>query len=144
MVEAEDPKLGTSVADRYRLDERLAAGGMGVVYKGIDLKTKKPVAVKFVHEAFAALPQLVKRFEREVKAMSRVSHDNLVNIVGSGAQGGVPYLVMDFHEGSSLSDLIEKGGALPAGRAIDLATQILAGVAHAHGSGVVHRDLKPD
>src|SRR5439155_7445410 len=132
-----------SVASRYRLDERLAAGGMGVVYKGIDLKTQKPVAVKFVHEAFAVLPQLVKRFEREVNAMSRVSHANLVNIVGSGAQAGVRYLVMDFHEGSSLSDLIEKGAIAPP-RAIGLATQILAGVAHAHGSGVVHRDLKPD
>src|SRR5262245_40914924 len=117
MPDVEDPKLGTSVAGRYRLDERLAAGGMGVVYKGIDLKTTRPVAVKFVHEAFAAVPQLVKRFEREVNAMSRVSHDNLVNIVGSGAQSGVPYLVMDFHEGCSLGDLIEKG-ALPPARAI--------------------------
>jgi serine/threonine protein kinase len=143
MPDVEDPKLGTSVASRFRLDERLAAGGMGVVYKGTDLKTKKPVAVKFVHDAFAAVPQLVKRFEREVTAMSRVSHDNLVNIVGSGAQAGVPYLVMDFHEGSSLGDLIEKGALAPA-RAIDLATQILAGVGHVHASGVVHRDLKPD
>jgi serine/threonine-protein kinase len=143
MAEVEDPKLGTSVDDRYRLDERLAAGGMGVVYKGLDQKTQKPVAVKFVHDAFAAIPTLVKRFEREVKAMSRVSHPNLVNIVGSGTQGGVPYLVMDFHEGSSLSDLIEKGGLSPK-RAIGLASQILAGVGHAHASGVVHRDLKPD
>jgi serine/threonine protein kinase len=91
MSEAQDPKLGTSVDGRYRLDERLAAGGMGVVYKGVDLKTKKPVAVKFVHDAFAALPTLVKRFEREVAAMSRVSHPNLVNIVASGVQTGVPY-----------------------------------------------------
>jgi serine/threonine-protein kinase len=143
MSEPEDPKLGTRVADRYRLDERLAAGGMGVVYKGLDLKTTRPVAVKFVHEAFAALPQLVKRFQREVQAMSRVSHPNLVNIIDSGAQAGVPYLVMDFHEGPTLSDLVDKGAIDPA-RAIDLARQILAGVSHAHQSGVVHRDLKPD
>jgi serine/threonine-protein kinase len=138
-----DPKIGTKVSERYRLDERLAAGGMGVVYKGLDLQRKKPVAVKFVHEAFAGIPTLVKRFQREVNAMSRVSHDNLVSIIDSGVSGGVPYLVMDFHEGTSLGDMLEKG-KLPPAEAIDYAKQILSGVEHAHISGVVHRDLKPD
>ena len=77
----------------------------------------RPVAVKFVHEAFAALPTLVKRFEREVAAMSAgVTPATWSNIVDSGVQGGVPYLVMDFHEGSSLGDLLEKGALARAAR----------------------------
>src|SRR5690242_19632279 len=104
-----DPRIGTNVADRFRLDERLGGGGMGVVYRGLDLESRHRVAVKFVHEAFAALPTLVKRFQREVAAMSRVSHPNLVGIVDSGVASGIPYLLMDFHEGSSLADLVERG-----------------------------------
>jgi eukaryotic-like serine/threonine-protein kinase len=144
-IDIHDPKLGTRVADRYRLDERLAAGGMGVVYRGVDLQRDRPVAVKFVHEAFASLPTLVKRFQREVAAMQRLSHKNLVAIVDSGVAAGVPYLVMDYHEGQSLNDLLDRGGGeWTPRRALTITRQILAGVGHAHESGVVHRDLKPD
>src|SRR5690242_15185025 len=133
-----DPKLGTSVASRYRLDERLGAGGMGVVYKGEDTGTRRKVAVKFLHEAFAGTPDLVKRFEREVTAMSRLDHPNLVGIIDSGVEGGVPYLVMDFHSGKPLADLVERGALVPA-RAVALTRQILDGVGAAHARGVVHR-----
>ena len=142
-MELSDPKIGTSVAGRYRLDERLGAGGMGVVYQGEDNSTHRKVAVKFLHDAFAGMPDLVKRFEREVTAMSRIDHPNLVSIIDSGVEAGVPYLVMDFHSGKPLADLVERGPLQPA-RAVALARQILAGVAAAHASGVVHRDLKPD
>ncbi|MCU1280341.1 MAG: Serine/threonine protein kinase PrkC, regulator of stationary phase [bacterium] len=142
-MELSDPKIGTSVAGRYRLDERLGAGGMGVVYKGEDKDARKTVAVKFLHDAFAGMPDLVKRFEREVAAMSRIDHPNLVSVVDSGVEAGVPYLVMDFQSGKPLAELVERG-ALPPARAVGLARQILAGVAAAHTSGVVHRDLKPD
>src|SRR5581483_9816095 len=138
-----DPKLGTSVDGRYRLDERLAAGGMGVVYKAEQVGIGKPVAVKFLHEAFAGIPDLVRRFHREVSAMSRVAHPHLVSVIDSGVQAGVPYLVMDFQAGRPLSELLD-AGALPAPRAVGIARQVLAGVGHAHTSGVVHRDLKPD
>ena len=142
-MELSDPKLGTSVAGRYRLDERLGAGGMGVVYKGEDARTQKRIAVKFLHDAFAGMPDLVKRFEREVSAMSRLDHPNLVGIIDSGVEAGVPYLVMEFHAGKPLAHLVERGALAPA-RAVALARQILAGVGAAHASGVVHRDLKPD
>jgi serine/threonine-protein kinase len=138
-----DPKLGTTVAERYRLDERLGAGGMGVVYKGEEVPDGKRVAVKFLHEAFAGVPDLVKRFHREVAAMSRVRHENLVTVVDSGVAAGVPYLVMEFLAGKALAEVLERG-ALPPARAVRLAKQVLAGVAAAHEAGVVHRDLKPD
>jgi serine/threonine-protein kinase len=138
-----DPKLGTTVAQRYRLDERLGAGGMGVVYRGVELDGERPVAIKFLHEAFAGIPDLVKRFDREVSALRRVKHPNLAAILDSGVQGGVPYLVMELHHGKSLADLIERG-ALPPKRAVALAREVLAGVSAAHACGVVHRDLKPD
>ncbi|HWE28649.1 MAG TPA: protein kinase [Polyangia bacterium] len=142
-MELSDPKIGTAVAGRYRLDERLGAGGMGVVYKGEDNGSRNKVAVKFLHDAFAGMPDLVKRFEREVAAMRCIDHPNLVGIVDSGVEAGVPYLVMDFQSGKPLAELVERG-ALPPARAVGLARQILAGVAAAHASGVVHRDLKPD
>jgi serine/threonine-protein kinase len=144
-MDVSDPKLGNSVAGRYRLDERLGAGGMGVVYKGEDTRTQRKVALKFLHDAFAGTPDLVKRFEREVTAMSRLDHPNLVGIIDSGVEGGVPYLVMDFHSGKPLAHLVERGALVPVpARAVALTRQILAGVGAAHASGVVHRDLKPD
>jgi eukaryotic-like serine/threonine-protein kinase len=142
-MELSDPKLGVDVAGCYRLVERLGAGGMGVVYKGEDSRSGEPVAIKFLHEAFAGMPDLVKRFEREVTAMRRVAHAHVVSVLDSGVDGGVPYLVMEFQSGKPLADILERG-ALPPGRAVGIARQVLAGVAAAHASGVVHRDLKPD
>jgi serine/threonine-protein kinase len=138
-----DPRIGTTIDGRYRLDERLGAGGMGVVYKGVHTGTGKSVAVKFLHDAFAGTPDLVKRFEREVAAMSRLAHPHLVGIMDSGVVAGVPYLVMEFHSGRTLGKLIERG-ALAAPRALSIMRQILSGVGSAHANGVVHRDLKPD
>jgi serine/threonine-protein kinase len=143
MAELSDPRIGTLLEGRYRLDVRLAAGGMGVVYKGELAAIGKPVAIKFLHDALAAVPDLVKRFQREAQAMSRLAHPNIVSVIDSGLDKGVPFLVMDFVSGRSLADLLNDG-ALPATRAVALAKQILAAVKHAHGMGVVHRDLKPD
>ena len=129
---------------RFRLDERIGAGGMGIVYKGIDTDTQKPVAVKFLHEAFAGIADFVKRFQREVQAMRKLSaHPHLVAILDAGISGGVPYLVMEFLSGKSLAELVERG-AIKTARAVQIVQEILEGVGHAHGSGVVHRDLKPD
>jgi serine/threonine-protein kinase len=139
-----DPRIGTTVGDGYRLDEPLGAGGMGVVYKGVQVPAGTQVAVKFLHDSFARIPDLVKRFEREIVAMRRVRHANLVSILDSGVSTGVPYLVMEFQQGRSLAAILDEEGRLPARRALRITTQVLAGVEAAHASGVVHRDLKPD
>src|SRR5260370_1275148 len=107
-------------AGRYRLDGRLGAGGMGVVYQGETRGSGASVAVKFLHDAFAGMPDLVKRFEREVAAMRRIDHPNLVGIVDSGVEAGVPYLVMDFQSGQPLGDVVDQGALAPA-RAVGIA-----------------------
>jgi len=143
MTEAPDSRIGTTLEGRYRIIERLAAGGMGVVYKGELTAIGKPVAVKFLHDALTLIPDVVKRFQREATAMSKLAHPNLVSVLDSGLAGGVPYLVMDFVSGRSLAEVLAEG-PMPPARAAGLAKQILAGVRHAHASHVVHRDLKPD
>jgi serine/threonine-protein kinase len=137
-----DSKLGTVVAG-YRLEERLGAGGMGVVYGATRVADGERVAMKFLHASFAAVSDLVKRFEREAAAMRRMQHPTLVAILDAGVASGVPFLVMERLAGRSLGDVLERG-ALPPHRAKKIALQILEGVAAAHASGVVHRDLKPD
>ncbi|HEX6835696.1 MAG TPA: serine/threonine-protein kinase [Polyangia bacterium] len=143
MTEAPDSRVGTTLEGRYRIVDRLAAGGMGVVYKGELVAIKKPVAVKFLHDALTLIPDVVKRFQREATAMSKLAHPNLVSVLDSGLEKGTPYLVMDFVSGKSLAQVLAEG-PMPATRAAGLARQILSGVKHAHQSHVVHRDLKPD
>src|SRR5439155_18544533 len=97
MAELSDPKIGTLLDGRYRLARRLGAGGMGVVYRAERVgKGKRVVAIKFLHEVLVAVPDHVKRFEREAEAMSRLSHPNLVNVIDHGVTENMPYLVMDF------------------------------------------------
>src|SRR5437763_10460393 len=143
MTEAPDPRIGTTLDGRYRITERLAAGGMGVVYKGELTAIGKPVAVKFLHDALTLIPDVVKRFQREATAMSKLAHPNLVSVLDSGIAAGTPYLVMDFVRGKSLAEVLADG-PLPATRAAGLGKQILAGVRAAHAQPVVHRDLKTD
>ncbi len=143
MADAPDPRINTTLEGRYRILERLAAGGMGVVYKGELTAIGKPVAVKFLHDALTLVPDVVKRFGREATAMSKLAHPNLVSVLDSGLDHGTPYLVMDFVSGKSLADALADG-PLPAARAAGIARQILAGVKAAHANHVVHRDLKPD
>src|SRR2546423_8006673 len=127
MAEAPDARMGTTLEGRYRIVERLAAGGMGVVYKGELTAIGKPVAVKFLHDALTLIPDVVKRFQREATAMSKLAHPNLVSVLDSGLAAGVPYLVMDYVHGKSLAEVLA-AGPMPATRAAGLARQILAGV----------------
>jgi serine/threonine-protein kinase len=142
-VSSSDPRIGATVGGRYRLDERLGAGGMGVVYKGERRDDGRQVAVKFLSEEMAASRDLVKRFEREITAMRRLAHPHVVGVIDSGVEEGVPFLVMEFQSGRPLSRLLDRA-ALPGARAVGIARQLLAGLGAAHDVGVVHRDLKPD
>jgi hypothetical protein len=139
--EAEDPRLGTILQDRYKIVARIAAGAMGAVYRGERLQLGRAVAIKFLHVAFLREPEFQRRFEVEARAMSRLGHPHCVSVIDFGV-ADVPYLVMDFVNGVTLRDLIEKG-ATPAGRALPIMRQVLAGLSHAHGKGVIHRDIKP-
>jgi len=139
----EDARVGQTIEGRYRIVKRLAAGGMGVVYRAERLGLAKPVAIKFLHRSQAGVADRRQRFEREAAAMSRLSHPNLASIIDYGELDDAPYLVMEYHKGDSLRRVLERGAIAP-GRAIHIARQLLAGLGSAHASGVVHRDLKPD
>jgi serine/threonine-protein kinase len=146
LVEEEDiARLGTSIGN-YRLDKILGRGGMGTVYSGEHVYIKKAVAVKVLHPQFARYQEAIHRFLREARAATSINHANIVDVTDFGilADGGPVYFVMEYLEGKSLEDLIEKEGAVELHRALNVANQIALALEAAHNVGVIHRDLKPD
>jgi serine/threonine-protein kinase len=136
-----DPRIGVELNGRYRITERLGEGGMGVVYRGERMQLDRPVAVKFLHSPYASSPKFVKRFQREARAMSRLSHPCCVSVIDFGVHES-PYIVMDFVTGKTLRTAMDEG-RLTAPRAVSIVRQVLSGLSHAHEQGVVHRDIKP-
>lgn len=145
LVEQSDiERIGTTVGN-YHLDQILGRGGMGTVYSGEHVYIGKKVAVKVLHPQFAKYEDAVKRFLREARAASSINHPNIVDVTDFGPMpdGGV-YFVMENLSGTSLEDLIDRKGALPLHRGLNVANQMALALAAAHDSGIVHRDLKPD
>jgi serine/threonine-protein kinase len=142
-AEPDDPdgRVGSVLDGRYRVLERLAEGGMGVVYRAERVPVGRPVAVKFLHQVYAEDRESRSRFERETRVLFKLSHPHCVSVIDFGMDGG-PYVVMDFVTGTTLKDRLEDG-PLPVAEAITIARQILAGLAHAHAQGIIHRDVKP-
>src|SRR3954453_11594186 len=126
-----DPREGKVLQGRYRIVSLLAEGGMGVVYKGERVGIGRPVVVKFLHAVLSDKPGIVDRFEREARATARLNHPNCVALVDFGIDDSTPYLVMEFAEGETLSDILDHGALNPR-RAVRIARQVLAGLSHAH------------
>jgi serine/threonine-protein kinase len=147
-----DPLIGRVLDGRYRIRARLGQGGMGAVYEGEHVEIKKQVAIKVLRAAFERTDEFRKRFEREARAASRLSHPGCVSVLDFGRVQriepdepsllGIHYLVMEFVRGEPLIDRIAKG-KLPPREAVAIARGLLAGLRHAHGLGIVHRDVKP-
>jgi serine/threonine-protein kinase len=135
-------RVGSVVDGRYKILESMAEGSMGVVYRAERVPVGKPVAIKFLHAAFAGDPEFLGRFERETRVMSKLAHPHCVSVLDFGVTEGAPYLVMDFVAGTTLRAILDDE-VLPPSRALILMRQILAGLAHAHAQGIVHRDIKP-
>ena len=128
---------------QYQLGRKLGEGGMGEVYLAEHKLLKRPCALKRIR-AGKMTPVTVARFEREVQTAARLSHPNIIEIYDYGhTDDGTCYYVMEYLQGMSMADLVEKHGPLPAGRLIYLMRQACAGLAEAHSLGLVHRDLKP-
>ncbi len=126
----------------YTIEREIGRGGMGVVYLGRDTKLDRPVAIKALPEHLAEDPDRLARFEREARTLAQLSHPNVAGIYGVEEQDGARYLVLEFVEGETLAERLDRG-ALPVDEALELASQIAGGVRAAHEGGVVHRDLKP-
>ncbi len=128
----------------YDLLEKIAEGGMGAIWKGRHRTTGEIVAVKIMPSHMATNPVLLKRFEQEFRAASRLDHPNIVRAIDYGESGDTPYLVMEFVEGESLGQRIERDGAIAEPEAIRIIAQVAQGLHRAHKQNLVHRDVKPD
>jgi serine/threonine protein kinase len=139
-----DPLIGQVVAERYRILEQLGRGGMGVVYRVEHVHIGKLMAMKLLSGELAHEANTLKRFEREAKVISKLTHPNTVQIFDFGESGRLVYLVMEYLPGRSLSSLISSEHALPFARVAQIGAQIAASVEEAHERGVIHRDIKPE
>lgn len=128
---------------RYEIVERLGAGGMGVVFRARDTRLGRDVAVKVLARSMAQTLDWKLRFEREAKAVARLSHPNVVVVYDVGEEGGNAYVVMELLEGESLRRRVSRE-PVPWAEAITIGASVADALAAAHGQGVVHRDVKPD
>ncbi|HET9794868.1 MAG TPA: protein kinase, partial [Thermoanaerobaculia bacterium] len=126
----------------YEIVSLLGAGGMGEVYRAIDTRLDRAVALKVLPRELSETPGFRQRFEREAKAISQLSHPNICALFDLGSEGGAEYLVMELLEGQTLADRLEKG-PLPIDQVLRFGTEIAAALDRAHRAGIVHRDLKP-
>jgi len=139
-----DRDLGMVLEGRYRVDSLLGRGAWGRVYRASHLGIGRPVAIKFLDPQVTADDDARRRFEREAQATGRLRHPNCVSVTDFGATAdGGRYLVMELADGVNLADLLANESRLPLPRAVHIMRHILRGLAHAHGHGLVHRDLKP-
>jgi beta-lactam-binding protein with PASTA domain/predicted Ser/Thr protein kinase len=138
-----DTERGQPFDGRYRVLGRLGVGGMATVYLAEDSSLGRKVALKVMAERYAEDGEFVERFRREAQAAARLNHPNIIAVYDRGEADGRPYIAMEYLQGRTLKQIIQKEGPLPPERAVAIAMQILAGLRYAHEHGVVHRDVKP-
>ncbi|MBI3862004.1 MAG: SUMF1/EgtB/PvdO family nonheme iron enzyme [Planctomycetia bacterium] len=131
------------VLDNYVLLEKIGEGGMGIVFKARHRRMDRIVAIKVLPANVMKTPAIVARFEREVQAVARISHPNIVAAFDAGNAGGVHFLVMEYVAGSDLAATVKKNGPLPVETALNYILQAARGLDSAHQHGIVHRDIKP-
>jgi eukaryotic-like serine/threonine-protein kinase len=140
----QDPLIGREVDGRFTIQDRLGAGGMGTVYRAVQHSVGRPVAVKIVNPTLVSDPQVIKRFLREAKLTSRLSHPNAVAVLDFGqTRDGLFYLVMELLAGRTLRELFEREGRFDVARLARVGGQICDALDGAHRLEIVHRDLKP-
>ncbi|MFE5580799.1 Stk1 family PASTA domain-containing Ser/Thr kinase [Kitasatospora sp. NPDC056531] len=139
-----DPLIGTLLDNRYRVEQRIATGGMSTVYQGTDTRLDRVVALKVMHPQLAGDEGFTARFIREAKAVAKLTHPNVVNVFDQGADGGNVFLAMEYVPGRTLRDLLRDRGALSVRAALDVLEPVLAALGAAHRAGLVHRDVKPE
>ncbi len=127
----------------YQIIGRIGGGGMGTVYKALHVRMGRIVALKVLRPEIQQNPILIQRFDREVRAVARLSHPNIVAALDAREQDGVHFLITEFIEGLDLDATIRASGPLPMATAVDCALQAARGLDYAHRQGVVHRDIKP-
>jgi eukaryotic-like serine/threonine-protein kinase len=139
-----DPLTGRLLDGRYAVTARIAHGGMATVYRGTDTRLDREVALKVMHAELARDEDFVRRFIGEARSVARLSHQNVVAVFDQGADGPFLYLAMEYVPGRTLKELLRASGRFPPATALEIMAGVLDGLAAAHASGIVHRDVKPE
>ncbi|WP_424847615.1 Stk1 family PASTA domain-containing Ser/Thr kinase [Streptomyces sp. SAI-129] len=139
-----DPLVGQVLDGRYRVEARIAVGGMATVYRAVDTRLDRVLALKVMHPTLATDATFVERFIREAKSVARLDHPNVVQVFDQGAEGAYVYLAMEYIAGCTLRDVLRERGALRPRAALDILEPVLAALGAAHRAGFVHRDMKPE
>lgn len=139
-----DPLIGQTIARRFQLERRIGSGGMGFVYRAHQIDLDRKVAVKMLHHELTDNAEVKARFNREMRATTRIEHPNSVRVYEYGEQNGRLYLVMELCEGRSLDDLIQQEAPLSPVRTAVIGMQIAQALGAAHQEKIIHRDLKPE
>src|SRR6476620_11617806 len=126
----------------YEIQAWIGAGGMGEVYRARDVRLERTVAIKILPADLSSSPNLKQRFEREARAISSLNHPHICALYDIGTQDGIDFLVMEYLEGQTLADRLQRG-ALPIDQALEIGIEIADALDKAHHQGIVHRDLKP-
>ncbi|MEV0242084.1 Stk1 family PASTA domain-containing Ser/Thr kinase [Streptomyces sp. NPDC050674] len=140
----QDPLVGQVLDGRYRIDARIAVGGMATVYRAVDTRLDRILALKVMHPSLAVDASFVERFIREAKSVARLAHPNVVQVFDQGTDGSYVYLAMEYVAGCTLRDVLRERGALQPRAALDILEPVLAALGAAHRAGFVHRDMKPE
>lgn len=135
--------LGTTLSGRYRLEARIASGGMSTVYRGLDVTLERQVAIKLMNREVATDSDRLERFRREARAVAQLSHQHIVGVIDAGEDEGRPYIVFEYVEGETLKERIRHQGRLPIAEAVAYAIEIARALGAAHARHIVHRDVKP-
>ncbi|WP_433663428.1 Stk1 family PASTA domain-containing Ser/Thr kinase [Nocardia sp. CA-128927] len=136
--------IGQMLEGRYRIDAPIARGGMSMVFRGVDTRLDRPVAIKVMDPKFAGDPQFLSRFEFEARAVAKLKHSSLVAVYDQGVDGEYPFLIMELVEGGTLRELLRERGPMPPHAVRAVAEPVLAAIGVAHSAGLVHRDVKPE
>jgi serine/threonine-protein kinase len=134
----------TTLDGRYHVVDRIAAGGMGEVFRARDAVLEREVAIKVLHRQLASDGGFVDRFRREARAAASLSHQNIVAVYDWGAVDGIYFMVMEYVRGQSAREILNAEGVLAPAQAADVLLQVLSALDHAHRQGIVHRDVKPE
>lgn len=140
----DDPMLGRLLDGRYRIEDRIARGGMATVYLGTDTRLDRAVAIKVMHPGLGDDDEFARRFVREARSAARLGHHNVVAVFDQGDDDGTLYLVMEYVPGRTLRDLIREEAPMPPDRALAVLEPVLSALGAAHAAGLVHRDVKPE
>ena len=144
MTSMSDPLVGHVLDGRYEILSRLARGGMATVYRALDRRLTRTVAVKVMHDGLGDDAEFARKFDREARSAAILSNPHIVSVFDQGSDEDRPYIVMEFVDGCTLRHVISREGPLDPLRALDLLEPVVSALATAHEAGIVHRDIKPE